>query len=100
MRRTHLRKHNNILKRQLIHVAGFNLSLIFRKLLGAGTPREWNNLGQALLLFFLGLFGRRQHGAGPFPSESAQARENRAAAPTLPAHSRPRRKIGTYTTGC
>ena len=41
MRRTHLRKHDNILKRQLIHVGAFNLSLIFRRLLGAGTPREW-----------------------------------------------------------
>jgi transposase len=40
MRRTHLGKHENILKRQLIHIAGFNLSLIFRRLLGAGTPRE------------------------------------------------------------
>jgi len=58
MRRTHLRKHDNILKRLLVHVAGFNLSLIFRKLLGAGTPREWNNLGQVLFLFFLRLFVR------------------------------------------
>jgi transposase len=56
MRRTHLRKHTNILKRQLIHVAGFNLSLIFRKLLGAGTPRELKNRGRALLLLFLCLF--------------------------------------------
>ena len=56
MRRTHLRKHDNISKRQLIHVAGFNLSLIFRKLLGAGTPREWNNLGRMLFLFLLGMF--------------------------------------------
>lgn len=48
MRRTHLRKRPNILKRQLIHVAGFNLSLIFRKLLGAGTPREGNNRGGVL----------------------------------------------------
>ena len=46
MRRTHLRKHDNIFKRQLIHVAGFNLILIFRELLGAGTLREWNNLGR------------------------------------------------------
>ena len=61
MRRTHLRKHDNILKRQLIHIAGFNLSLIFRRLLGAGTPREWNNLGRMLLLFLLGLFTRRTH---------------------------------------
>jgi transposase len=60
MRRTHLRKHNNILKRQLIHVAGFNLSLIFRRLLGAGTPREWNNRARVLLLFLLGLFTSRQ----------------------------------------
>jgi transposase len=52
IRRTHLRKHSNILKRQLTHGAGFNLSLIFRKLLGAGTPREWKN--RAAGLFFLG----------------------------------------------
>jgi transposase len=39
MRRTHLRGHDNILKRVLVHVAGFNLSLVMRKLLGAGTPR-------------------------------------------------------------
>jgi len=58
MRRTHLRKHQNILKRQLIHVAGFNLSLIFRKLLGAGTPREWKNRGGVLLSSFLRLFSR------------------------------------------
>jgi transposase len=43
MRRTHLRGHENILKRQLIHVGAFNLSLILRKLLGAGTPRELKN---------------------------------------------------------
>ena len=61
MRRTHLRKHANILKRQLIHVAGFNLSLIFRKLLGAGTPREWNNRGKALLLLVLSLFSRSRN---------------------------------------
>jgi transposase len=46
MRRTHLRGRENILKRQLIHVCGFNLSLIFRLLLGAGTPRELKNRGR------------------------------------------------------
>ena len=39
MRRTHLRGHENILKRVLIHVSGFNLGLILRHLLGYGTPR-------------------------------------------------------------
>jgi len=43
MRRTHLRDHRNILKRLLIHVGAFNLSLIFRSLLGSGTPREYKN---------------------------------------------------------
>jgi hypothetical protein len=44
MRRTHLRGHENILKRQLVQVGAFNLSLILRKVLGAGTPREWKDL--------------------------------------------------------
>ena len=52
MRRTHLRGHENILKRQLVHVGAFNLSLILRKVLGAGTPRQWKDLeGTRFLLF-------------------------------------------------
>jgi transposase len=52
MRRTHLRGHENILKRQLVHVGAFNLSLILRQVLGAGTPRQWKDLrGDAFLLF-------------------------------------------------
>jgi transposase len=39
MRRTHLRGHDNILKRVLIHASGFNLGLIMRRLIGVGTPR-------------------------------------------------------------
>lgn len=49
MRRTHLRGHENILKRLLIHVAGFNLSLILRKLIGFGTARSLQD-GLARLL--------------------------------------------------
>jgi transposase len=43
MRRCHLRGRENILKRQLVHVGAFNLGLILRELLGAGTPRELKN---------------------------------------------------------
>jgi transposase len=39
MRRLHLRGETNILKRLLVHVAGFNLSLVLRRVLGRGTPR-------------------------------------------------------------
>jgi hypothetical protein len=52
MRRTHLRGHQNILKRQLIHVGAFNLSLILRQLPDAGTPREWKNRGRMLIWRF------------------------------------------------
>ena len=53
-RRCHLRGQENILKRQLVHVGAFNLSLILRKLLGAGTPREWKNrFGRFVLTLYL-----------------------------------------------
>ena len=51
MRRTHLRKHNNILKRLLIHVAGMNLGLLLRSRYGIGTPRGLQ--GVSTKLYFL-----------------------------------------------
>ena len=39
MRRAWLRGRENLHKRYLIHVAGYNLGLIMRLLTGAGTPR-------------------------------------------------------------
>lgn len=39
MRRVYLRLRDNILKRYLVHVAAFNLSLVMRAILGVGTPR-------------------------------------------------------------
>jgi transposase len=39
MRRTHLRHHDNIAKRILVHVAGFNLGLLMRRCFGVGKPR-------------------------------------------------------------
>lgn len=58
MRRTHLRGHENILKRLLIHVGAFNLSLIFRTLLGSGTPRELRNRPSRLIFAISFLFRR------------------------------------------
>ena len=50
MRRTWLRGRENIHKRYLIHVAGYNLGLIMRLLAGAGTPRELHARASAYLL--------------------------------------------------
>jgi transposase len=100
MRRTHLRGHKNILKRQLIHVGAFNLSLILRKLMGAGTPREWRNRGGVLLLLIYWL-GWRQENRNR-PSRRGLSRY-RAKEITTQLY-RPRRclcrKSATYTTGC
>jgi hypothetical protein len=41
MRRAWLRGRENLQKRYLVHVAGYNLALIMRLLVGAGTPREF-----------------------------------------------------------
>ena len=53
MRRTHLRGHPNILKRLLIHVAGFNLGLVMRSVFGIGKPRR---LQDGLLAGIPGVF--------------------------------------------
>ena len=53
-RRLFLRGRQNILKRLLIHVGGFNLGLLMRKLVGSGTPR-----GLKGVFFLIGSFLRR-----------------------------------------
>jgi hypothetical protein len=55
MRRTHLRGRGNILKRLLIHVAGFNLALLMRATFGIGKPRS---LQDGLKRLAQRLFGR------------------------------------------
>jgi len=53
MRRIHLRGHENIGKRLLIHAGAFNLGLAMRKITGFGTPRgmrgRTNPVANALL---------------------------------------------------
>jgi transposase len=50
MRRTHLRGHNNILKRLLFHTVGFNLALLVRKSSGIGKPRTLQGSSPAISL--------------------------------------------------
>ena len=52
MRRAWLRGRDNVQKRYLIHVAGFNLGILMRALFGCGTPREAANASSALLFVF------------------------------------------------
>lgn len=57
MRRTHLRGHPNILKRLLVQVAGCNLGILMRNLIGTGTPRQYAELRTTLVFIFLRFIG-------------------------------------------
>lgn len=50
MRRTHLRGHENIYKRLIVHASGFNLGLLMRTLVGVGKPRCLQGAAQSLVL--------------------------------------------------
>ena len=50
MRRAWLRGRENVHKRYLIHVAGFNLGLLMRALYGKGTPKEAAEARHAIVL--------------------------------------------------
>jgi transposase len=80
MRRTHLRGHQNILKRLLIHVGAFNLSLIFRTWWGSGTPRELRNRRFSFVFVLLWLLNRSStpahHTYGSFPSSQLRKSPN------------------------
>jgi transposase len=52
MRRTWLRGRENVHKRYLVHVAGHNLGILMRLLIGAGTPREAAARALAYVFFF------------------------------------------------
>src|ERR687898_692470 len=52
MRRAWLRGRENLQKRHLVRVAGYNLGLVMRLMVGAGTPRELLARASAHLLAF------------------------------------------------
>src|SRR6266436_3740346 len=103
MRRTHLRKHNNILKRLLIHVAGANLGLLLRSRYGNGTPRSLQGLSLTLR-FFVALI-RRERRIESGSIDSAEVTIPRAATslyhPDLRASlARRHQKSQFFTSGC
>ena len=83
MRRTHLRGHENILKRLLIHAGGFNLGLLIRSILGVGTPRGLQGRLAAVLATVLALIAITQRRCTPLRAVRRVVTAMRALA-TLP----------------
>jgi hypothetical protein len=61
MRRVHLRRHENILKRVLLQAGAFNLGLLMRQLVGIGTPRSLQERNLALLACLWSLLPDPEH---------------------------------------
>ena len=100
MRRVHLRRHPNILKRLLVQVAGFNLGLVMRKLCGKGTPRGLQgyrlDFFMALLRLLTGLWARILGSEDHPVSFEPHPELPRASGPTHPAAA----EIAVSATGC
>jgi transposase len=57
LRRAHVRGHENVLKRLLVHASAFNLGLWMRTLFGVGTPRGLQGRLRALGAVLSALYG-------------------------------------------
>src|SRR4030088_2455918 len=99
MRRTHLRGHTNILKRLLIHAAGFNLGLVMRHLIGSGTPRGLQDRPATVIATLSSLMGATRRW---LVTISAWQPITAAARPvTSPTTTTSVSSVGTtYTPGC
>ena len=95
MRRTHLRKRNNILKRLLFHAIGFNLALLLRKRFGIGKPRTLQGISDAVLLM-------RIAWAALYAAwmDLAESHEPGLEARLIPVHATASGDFCTSTTGC
>jgi transposase len=108
MRRTHLRHHENIAKRLLIHVAGFNLGLLMRTYFGVGKPRCLQGHVGPLLALCAGLIGWLDDlltsplwpgGASPLLGPASRTAVSCQAWCSAGAHNGPNPRV-TLSTGC
>src|SRR5213080_1628772 len=96
MRRTHLRGRENILKRLLIHIAGFNLSLVLRLMTGKGTPRGLQDLALAYFLTLIVLIDHLWQGLDARDDSMSPAMLKSQHSTFARAHF----EIDTTATGC
>jgi transposase len=100
MRRVHLRRHSNILKRLLLHVAAFNLGLVMRQKWGRGTPRGLQGyrlelflaLWQLMTVIWALYLGSETCDEGLNPNLGFGELSNRGSVAT--------RKTAAFATGC
>ena len=100
LRRVYLRGRENVLKRQLIHVGAFNLSLIFRQTLGAGTPRELRNRQSRLIIVIFWFRSTPEMNSEAYRSTPRLPKRSSVAARHHPSLTCSRGIIEGSATGC
>ena len=100
MRRTHLRGHANILKRVLVHISGFNLGLMMRRLFGVGTPRSLQGRGGATLAVLVSVLQVLRTAGSRLASPSVEISDADRTGTHATRHCHPSLTKGTCTTGC
>jgi hypothetical protein len=85
---------------QLAHVSGFNLSLVIRQLLGAGTPRELKNKATALALRIIQLIIRRKRSRSGIEPQTASTHNPADNNRLIRSQGRTPWNSATCTTGC
>ena len=100
MRRTHLRGHENILKRLIVHAAGFNLGLLMRSVIGIGKPRRLQDLPGLILTLILWLGGLFRSLAGIMKRATASFGVLRCAPLSKPSDASKFSKKRYCSTGC
>lgn len=103
MRRTHLKGHENILKRLIVHAAGFNLGLLMRQVTGIGKPRSLQSKRGLLLTLLLWICSLMQR-LGGLPKRLTGQSAPRVGAPVEDSQRRGPptcfAKTGHFSTGC
>jgi transposase len=100
MRRVYLRGRENISKRQLIHVGAFNLGLVLRKNIGAGTPRELRNRRRRFIFVVYSLSMEFRRPSLTHNSSSSSFRRQKPCAQSFRHASCRLRNSGGSATGC
>jgi transposase len=100
MRRTHLRGHDTIAKRLIVHAAGFNLGLLLRHVIGIGKPRQLQDFPGLLFTLLLWFCGLWRSLSGLVQTLWGAFRSRREPCRLQTTFGGPCRKMRRFSTGC
>ena len=100
MRRCTLHGRKNILKRLLIHVGAFNISLVLRQMLGAGKPRELKNRAASLVSRLIETFISLSWPDSGAKSSTCAAPAHQHRSRSITLRCQPSWELASCATGC